>query len=90
MRARIRLRSAGAAARTAAAADQASALALIESMGMELVRPQLHESRAELARVPGDEAGALRELREAHRLYVAMDASGHAAHLATVLGEEGT
>jgi hypothetical protein len=36
--------------------------------------------------VLGDEAAALHELREAHRLYAAMGASGHAARLARELG----
>jgi hypothetical protein len=86
LRAQIRLRSEGADARAAVESDQAAALALIETLGVELARPALHESRAELARVLGDEAAALRELREAHRLYTAMDATGHAARLAREVG----
>jgi len=36
--------------------------------------------------VLGDDAAALHELREAHRLNAAMGASGHAARLARELG----
>ncbi len=64
------------------------AVALIESRGVEGIRPELHESRGELARVLGDEAGALQELREAHRLYVAINATGHAARLGQIIRTE--
>jgi len=85
-RARIRLRSDGATARADVEADHTAVLALIDSRGIEGIRPELHESRAELARVLGDDAAALHELREAHRLNAAMGASGHAARLARELG----
>jgi hypothetical protein len=40
--------------------------------------PLIHVERAELARLLGDEAAYQRELREAHRLFVEMGATGHA------------
>ena len=48
--------------------------------------PQVHEERAELARLRGDDATRERELREAHRLYTEMGATGHAERLAQKLG----
>ena len=49
-------------------------------------RPSLHEERAELARRSGDAPTRDRELREAHRLYTEMGATGHAERLAKELG----
>ena len=65
--------------------DFARTAHLIDGFALERYRPGLHEARAELARVLGDEAGHARELREAHRLYVAMGADGHVQRLATEL-----
>lgn len=61
-----------------ASADLDAAEQLITQTGAEGLRPQLHEGRASLA--SGTERKRL--LREAHRLYVEMGASGHAARLA--------
>ncbi len=41
-------------------------------------QPFVHEERANLARLRGDDAACERELREAHRLYTEMGAVGHA------------
>ena len=81
LRARARLRLDGAAARAAVESDLARVAELIEALGLELHRPDLHELRAELARVLGDEAGAERELREARRLLLEMGATERAARL---------
>ena len=62
------------------------ALELIEETGSRVFVPQVHEERAELARLRGDDATRERELREAHRLYTEMAATGHAERLAEELG----
>jgi hypothetical protein len=48
----------------------------------------LHVELAELARKTGDEDRGQRELREAHRLYTEIGATGHLERLAAAL--EGT
>jgi hypothetical protein len=55
---------------------------LIEEIGAESFRPQLHEEHGRIADLYGDIAVRDRELAEAHRLYVAMGATGHAERLA--------
>jgi tetratricopeptide (TPR) repeat protein len=62
------------------------ALVLIEETGSRVYVPQVREERAELARLRGDEATRERELRDAHRLYTEMGATGHAERLAEKLG----
>ena len=52
----------------------ARAEALIEQTGAALYAPRLHEERAAFARLLGRTDDAARELREAKRLYGAMDA----------------
>jgi hypothetical protein len=44
--------------------------------------PFIRVERARLARLSGDEATSQRELREAHRLYTEMGATGHVERLA--------
>jgi len=61
------------------------ALELVEEGGLRAYVPQVHEERAELARLRGDEPTRDRELREAHRLYTEMGATGHAERLAKEL-----
>jgi hypothetical protein len=58
---------------------------LIEETGAESLRPQVHEERGRLAHLHGNTATRDRELAEAHRLYVAIGADGHAARLAKEL-----
>jgi class 3 adenylate cyclase/tetratricopeptide (TPR) repeat protein len=58
---------------------------LIEEFGARVYRPQVCEERAELARLRGDEATCQRHLREAHRLFTEMGATGHAERLAREL-----
>ncbi len=60
---------------------------LIDQTGGESRRPRLEELRAELAHARGDAATRERYLREAHRLYTEMGATGHAERMAKELGE---
>jgi adenylate cyclase len=68
----------GAGAREAIEAALAEAGALVESTGIRAWQPFLHAERAELARLRGDEATRVRELRDAHQLFAEMGAEGHA------------
>jgi adenylate cyclase len=61
------------------------ALELVEENGSRALLPQVHEERAGLARLRGDDTTCERELREAHRLYTEMGATGHAKRLAREL-----
>ncbi len=76
--ARVALRTDAARARDALA----RATALVEQTNARAYVPFLLVERAELARLFGDEAYQ-RELREAHRLFTAMGATGHAERIAT-------
>jgi class 3 adenylate cyclase/tetratricopeptide (TPR) repeat protein len=80
--ARVLLQTEGAGARGAIEEALARALALIEETEARSYAPFVHEERAELARLLGDQAERERELREAHRLYTEMGATGHAERLA--------
>jgi class 3 adenylate cyclase/tetratricopeptide (TPR) repeat protein len=62
------------------------ALELVEETKGRSIEPQLLEERARLARLLGDDDACERELREAHRLYTEMGATGHADRLARELG----
>jgi tetratricopeptide (TPR) repeat protein len=84
--ARVLLESEGAKARHEVESALASAQRQIDSSGARSRQAYLHEARAELARVLGDEAAHQRELREAHRLFVEMGATGHSQRLAKELG----
>jgi class 3 adenylate cyclase/tetratricopeptide (TPR) repeat protein len=84
-RARLLLRLEGSDAREEIEAALARALAVVQETGARVYEPELHEVRAELAGLLGDEAGRERELREAHRLYIEMGATGHAERLAREL-----
>jgi hypothetical protein len=59
---------------------------LVRETGTRLVLPSLHEERAALARALERPSDAERELREAHRLYTEMGATGRAERLAKELG----
>ena len=63
-----------------------AALQLIERIGARGEEPFVRLELAELARRRGDEAAAQCELREAHRLFTEMGATGHAERLAKELG----
>jgi tetratricopeptide (TPR) repeat protein len=54
---------------------------LLAETGAQLIAPDLHVSRAALARQLGDTAAAERELREARRLLTEMGATGHLERL---------
>lgn len=59
---------------------------LIERTGAERWRPHVHIERAGVYRLMGDTDAAKRELRKAHRLFMEMGATGHAAEVAKELG----
>jgi hypothetical protein len=59
--------------------------ALCRETGMRIHHPPLLEVRATLAERRGDPQEARRILREAHRLYTEMGATGHAERLAEEL-----
>jgi len=61
------------------------ALGAVRETGAKAFEPLVHVERAELARQSGDAEWRERELREAHRLFTTMDATGHAARLAREL-----
>jgi adenylate cyclase len=84
-RARVLLGTAGAKAREAIEADLAEGMAAAKEQSFKAYVPFLHEERAALARLLGDETARERALREAHRLFTEMDATGHAARLAKEL-----
>jgi tetratricopeptide (TPR) repeat protein len=83
--ARALLGSEGLAAREEieSALERARELAL--STGMCSVQPMIHVELAELAHQGGDEEQRQQELREAHRLFTEIGATGHAGRLATEL-----
>jgi hypothetical protein len=62
------------------------AAACVEQSGARAYLPMIIEERATLARLRGDDGAAMRELREAHRLYEEIGATGHAARLAKTPG----
>jgi tetratricopeptide (TPR) repeat protein len=83
--ARVLLRSAGATARAQTGAALARALELARETGAKAFEPLVHVELAELAHQSGDHEGRERELREAHRLFTEMGATGHAEHLTAKL-----
>jgi tetratricopeptide (TPR) repeat protein len=84
--ARTLLRSAGPAARAAIDVALAEAQALVDRTGARSEQPHVHLVRAELADVLGDEPTRGRELREAHRLFAEIGATGWAERVAKELG----
>ena len=73
-----------------AAADEAerelsAAQSLVDEMGAVAYAPRVLLARAELAQARGDTAACERERKEAHRLFVAMGATGYAERLAKEL-----
>jgi len=87
--ARVLVQAEGARARTEIEAAVARGLALVEETGAALYKPRFHVERAELARLLGDETTYQRELREAHRLFVEMGATGHAERISCQLSAVG-
>ena len=86
-RARILLATDGAEARERVETALERAESLVRATGAEAQTPTIHLARAELAGVLGDEATRKREVREAHRLYTEMGATGHAERVASDLAE---
>ncbi len=87
--AEARLAADGDVARPEIEAALQRASELTRQTGARLFTPQVHEQRAALAVLAGDGAEAERELREAHRLYSEMGATGHAERVARELAELG-
>jgi tetratricopeptide (TPR) repeat protein len=85
VRAQTLRESEGRAARDEIEATLARADALIHEKGARAWTPFVCEERARLAQFLGD-AAAEQHLREAHRLFTEMGATGHAERLATELG----
>jgi tetratricopeptide (TPR) repeat protein len=83
--ARVLLGSANTTPRIEVEAALARALELAREMGAKAFEPLVHVELAKLAHQLGDEEGSERELREAHRLFTEIGASGHAEHLADEL-----
>jgi adenylate cyclase len=77
--------SGGGEARAAVEDELERASALLETTGCRAFAPRIAEARAELAHALGDEARWERELREAHRLYSEMGATGYAQRVAEEL-----
>jgi adenylate cyclase len=65
------------------------AATLAHETGARAFEPLVHVERAEFARLCGDHDGCEHELREAHRLFLQIDAFGHARRLAADLGLTG-
>jgi class 3 adenylate cyclase/tetratricopeptide (TPR) repeat protein len=80
--ARVLLGSANTIPRAGVEAALARALELAREMGAKVFEPLVHVELGELARQLGNEEESERELREAHRLFTEIGASGHAEHLA--------
>jgi hypothetical protein len=69
------------------AVEPAELSSLIDETEARCRSPVVHEVSAELARLRGDERSRQSELREAHRLFVEMGATGHAERIAPLLAE---
>jgi hypothetical protein len=65
------------------------AQSLADEAGVRCEQPFILEARAELARLRGDDAEAEHHLREAHRQYTEMGATGHAERLKSELAQLG-
>jgi ATP/maltotriose-dependent transcriptional regulator MalT len=85
-RARALLRGAGADAKEEIGKSLSEAEALVKTTGAESWRPFIHEERARLAHLTGDDAARKRELREAQRLFLEIGAPIHAERIAKELG----
>jgi hypothetical protein len=79
------LASGNASDRPAVDSALARAAACVEQSGARAYLPMIKEERATSARLGGGDTAAMRELREAHRLYEEIGATGHAARLAKAL-----
>jgi class 3 adenylate cyclase/tetratricopeptide (TPR) repeat protein len=84
--ARILMDADGAAAEAAVTSALDSARDCVEEFGARAYAPMVLEERARLAQLLRDEDARMAHLREAHRLYAEMGATGHAERLARELG----
>ncbi len=75
----------GAKTRTAVEQALQRAAALVEETGGRVFEPQIAEARARLAKASGDAGASERHLRDAHRLYTGIGATGHARRVAEEL-----
>jgi class 3 adenylate cyclase/tetratricopeptide (TPR) repeat protein len=71
--------------RAPAEAELAGIERLVAETGYRVLLGSIHELRAELAAAEGNSAAPERELREAHRLFSEMGATGHAKRIARKL-----
>ncbi len=76
--ARALLETEGAGASRAIGESLERALALVGQTEARMLEPHVLVERARLAEHLGDRAGAVPDLREAHRLFTEMGATGHA------------
>jgi hypothetical protein len=79
--ARVLLGTAGLRARDEIEAVLARAEEVVRTLGTVVVEPLIHEVHAELAQQAGDVRGHAHHVREAHRLFVQMGATGHVERL---------
>jgi adenylate cyclase len=84
-RAHVQRLSDGAQAAAAIEADLQQAMAVVQRTEARAYAPLIHVERAELARLLGDEAAYQQELREAHRLFTAMGATGHVRRIEALI-----
>jgi tetratricopeptide (TPR) repeat protein len=84
--ARVLLSRAGGKARGEIESALESCLSLVEQTQARVYEPHVHEVRAGLADLLGDEATREHERREAHRLFAEMGATGHAERVMRELG----
>ncbi len=82
---RVRLTLDGVDAREQIESTLDRALALVRSTGARSFEPQIHVERARLAGLLSDAVGREQWLREAHRLFTEMGATGHAERVALLL-----
>jgi class 3 adenylate cyclase len=81
-RARALSRGVGVGAKEEIGRSLIAAEALVKTTGAESWRPFIHEARARLAQLTGDEAARVEELREAERLFLEVGAPVHAERIA--------
>ncbi|MCZ6715302.1 MAG: AAA family ATPase [Deltaproteobacteria bacterium] len=84
--AEVLLATEGARSRGAVETALARTAEIVDEINLHSRQPWIHVWRAELARLLGEDAAHTRELREAHRLFSEMGATGHAERLARELG----
>jgi class 3 adenylate cyclase/tetratricopeptide (TPR) repeat protein len=84
--ARIRRALDGAAARDEIEAALRRSTSIVENTGARSYQPFIHEERAQLARVLGDDASYQRELEAALRAFGELGATGHSERLGALAG----